>query len=168
MAISLHTISPAPGSRKQKKRIGRGNASGHGTYSTRGMKGQRARSGGRTGLKRRALKDQYLMRIPKLRGFRSLRPDFAIVSLSALEKMFESGAEITRSSLIKSGLVAKGVAGIKILATGSVSKAFRITVEAISEKAKLALEQAGGTVTIKPKIRVRNVLPKAERINKVS
>ena len=104
MSLSLHTIKPAKGAIKRKKRIGRGNASGHGSYSTRGLKGQRSRSGGRNKLKRLGFK-KILAQTPKMRGFKSGKPKNQAVNLEALNKVFTAGAKINVKSLLKAGLV---------------------------------------------------------------
>ncbi len=96
MALQLHNLQPRPGAKKRRKRIGRGNASGHGTYSTRGMKGQRARSGGRSGLKKLGMK-RIIASLPKLGGFTSHRPRAVGVSLVRLERVAQNGDTVTVS-----------------------------------------------------------------------
>src|SRR3989338_10160525 len=88
--LTLDNLKINFGAKKKRKRVGRGNASGHGTYSGRGLKGQRARSGGKKGLKLRGLK-QLLKNKPKIGGFRSLKPKMAVVNLSDLENNFSAG-----------------------------------------------------------------------------
>src|SRR3989344_399564 len=88
--LTLHNLKINKKAKKKTKRVGRGNASGHGTYSGRGLKGQKARAGGKGGLKRRGLK-QLLRNKPKLGGFKSLKPKMAIVDLDQLEKVFTIG-----------------------------------------------------------------------------
>ena len=87
--LSLHTIKSAKGATKKRKRVGRGNASGQGTYSGRGIKGQKSRSGV-SGLKRLGMR-QILRRIPKQRGFKSLKPDNQVVNLADINKHFKKG-----------------------------------------------------------------------------
>ena len=103
MLLQPHTISGARGSRHSPKRVGRGNASGHGTASTRGGKGQTARSGGQRGLQLKAFKAQF-QSAPKLRGFTSMATKPEEVYLSDLEKMFDTGATITVADLKTKGL----------------------------------------------------------------
>ena len=86
--LSLHTIKPNKGETKKRKRVGRGNASGHGTYSGRGQKGQRSRSGGKSGLKRKGMK-QILLQTPKLRGFKSDKPKNQVINLVDINKNFK-------------------------------------------------------------------------------
>ena len=87
MSLSLHTIKPSKGAAKKRKRVGRGNASGHGTYSTRGLKGQKSRSGV-SGLKRLGLK-MTLSRIPKKRGFKSPKAKNQVVNLTDINENFK-------------------------------------------------------------------------------
>ncbi|OGF14670.1 50S ribosomal protein L15 [Candidatus Falkowbacteria bacterium RIFCSPLOWO2_12_FULL_45_10] len=116
----LHTIKPAKGATKKRKRVGRGDASGHGTYSGRGQKGQKSRSGGRKGLKRKGMK-QILLKTPKLRGFRSLYPKARVVNVNELSRHFNKGAQITPQSLLKAGLIDTIKMPVKILGKGELS-----------------------------------------------
>jgi len=118
MTLSLHTIKPAKGSTKNRKRVGRGNASGHGTYATRGLKGQKSRSGV-SGLKRLGLK-MTLARLPKKRGFRSLKPKFQVVNLFLINDNFKDGDEISVKSLFKKGLIQDIKSSVKILGNGEL------------------------------------------------
>ncbi len=119
MPLSLHTIKPAKGAIKKKKRVGRGNSSGHGTYSGRGLKGQRARSGGKSGLKRKGMK-QILLQTPKLRGFKSDKPKNQPVNLVDLNKIFKEGQKISPASLLKAGLIDNLKMPAKILGKGEL------------------------------------------------
>ncbi|MEK7139549.1 MAG: uL15 family ribosomal protein, partial [Patescibacteria group bacterium] len=103
MAITLSQLKPAAGSKHRAKRVGRGNASGHGTYSTRGMKGQRARSGSRKGLKLKGMKAR-LLTIPKKRGFNSPYPKHQIINVSDLNRLAD-GAVVTRKLLAERLLI---------------------------------------------------------------
>lgn len=146
MPLSLHTIKPAVGSVRRKKRIGRGNASGHGSYSTRGLKGQRARSGGRNKLKRLGFK-QILAATPKNRGFKSDKPKNQIVNLKDLNGSFSDGDKINGSSLLKAGL-AKSLKGeIKILGQGELTlKNLEFQGVKLSQSAKAQIEKLGGKI----------------------
>ncbi|HAZ16402.1 MAG: 50S ribosomal protein L15 [Candidatus Jacksonbacteria bacterium RIFCSPLOWO2_02_FULL_43_9] len=166
MSLTLHTLHSASGSHSKSKRVGRGNASGKGSYSGRGMKGQRSRAGGKSGLKRRALKDQFLSKIPKLRGFRSLQPHFDIINVGDLNQLFEKGAVVDRVALIQKGIVKKSSLGVKCLGRGALSKSLTVKLEKVSETARKSIEQAGGTIELVVHEKVRNVLPKAERQKK--
>lgn len=139
MSITLHTIKPAKGAIKKRKRVGRGNASGHGTYSTRGQKGQKSRSGV-SGLKRLGMKIT-LMRIPKKRGFKSAKPKDQIVNLSAINSNFKDGDSINPKILMKKGLVDSIKLEVKILGNGKLTlKKLRFENVKMSENAK---KQAG-------------------------
>ncbi|MEK7097792.1 MAG: uL15 family ribosomal protein, partial [Patescibacteria group bacterium] len=97
MSLSLHTIRPASGSTKKRKRVGRGNASGHGTSATRGTKGQRSRTGV-SGLKRLGMKSM-LLSIPKKRGFNSLKSKNQVVNLLDINKHFKEGETVNPKTL---------------------------------------------------------------------
>lgn len=141
--LSLNNLPKTSG--KKKTRVGRGNSSA-GNYSGRGMKGQRARSGGKGGLKLRGLK-QSMMAQPKNRGFSSPHAKAQAVNLAALEKAFDAGAEVTPASLKEKGLVTSTEKPVKILGVGTLSKKLTINVNAASETAVKAIEAAGGTFT---------------------
>jgi len=146
MSLSLNTIKPARGSVRRKKRIGRGNASGHGSYSTRGLKGQRSRSGGRNKLKRLGFK-KILAQTPKMRGFKSARPKNQAVNLQALNNVFAAGAKINAKSLLKAGLVNSASAPIKILGQGELKlKNLEFSGVKLSSSAKAQIEKMGGKV----------------------
>lgn len=111
--LSLNTIKQAKGASKTKKRVGRGNASGHGTYSTRGLKGQKSRSGV-SNLKRLGMKQQ-LLQTPKVRGFKSNKPKNQIVSLKAINANFKDGDLVNPESLLNKNLISSIKLPIKIL-----------------------------------------------------
>jgi large subunit ribosomal protein L15 len=146
MSINLSNLKPARGAQKKSIKVGRGGK--RGSYSGRGMKGQRARSGGKSGLKAFGLR-QTLRRIPKLRGFRSPYPKMAVVNLADLDKKFAAGDIIDGAKLIRAGLVDKANNGIKILGTGKLSKQLTVTADAFSVSAKAAIEAAGGSAQVK-------------------
>jgi len=145
MTLAVHTIKPARGSKHAPKRIGRGNASGHGTYSTRGGKGQTARSGGSHRLALKAFK-RVMQSTPKLRGFKSLATKPAEVYLSDLEKHFDAGATISLVSLKEKKVIPERILSAKILLKGELKKKFVIDGVACTKTAKEAIEKAGGEV----------------------
>lgn len=149
MAILLHNLKPAVGSQKKRKRVGRGNASGHGTYSTRGLKGQRSRSGGKSGLKKLGFK-QTLQGVPKHRGFKSQKPDNQPVNLSEINKFFKDDDIIDAKRLLKVDLIKKINLPIKILALGElkVKNLTFVNVKA-SQPAKEQIEKFGGKIVDK-------------------
>lgn len=146
----LHHLTPFKGSRRKTKRIGRGLGSGHGAYSTRGVKGQRARSGGSQGLKARGMK-QLVRRIPKLSGFRSIHNRVISINLSRLEELCTAGETVTPRLLLRRGAInvpnGRKIGGVKILSKGTLTKALTIKECAVSTGAKEKIEKAGGTVS---------------------
>lgn len=128
--LSLNTITKAKGRAKKNKRVGRGNASGHGTYSTRGLKGQKSRSGV-SGLKRLGLKKQ-LLQIPKSRGFRSLNPKNQVVSVKVINTSFKDGETVTPDSLMEKRLISSASLPVKILGKE------KLTVKVKFEKIKMS------------------------------
>lgn len=144
MTLSLHTVRPASGAKKTKKRVGRGLGS-TGTYSGRGVKGQRARSGGRSGLKLKGLRG-IMLAIPKERGFNSRYPKPAAVNLELLSKMFADGATVTLSALKKKRLVPSSATHAKILGRGTIAIALKIRGCEVSGSAKEKLLNAGATI----------------------
>jgi ribosomal protein L15 len=119
--LSLHSLEPSR-STKDAKRRGRGNASGRGTYSTRGIKGQRARSGGRGGLVLKGVRG-YILRVPKSRGFKSLAPEMVAISLRQLDGAFQDGEVVTLKKIQQAGFTAKGaMTRIKIIGGGLLKK----------------------------------------------
>ncbi len=146
--MKLHELSPAAGSTKERKRIGRGAGSGQGKTAGKGHKGQKARAGRgmRPGFEGGQMPLQR--RIPK-RGFNNIfRTEMAIVNVAALEANYEAGAVVTIDSLIEKGLVKKVLDGVKVLGYGELSKALTVQANAISESAKQKIEAAGGKIEV--------------------
>jgi len=142
MVLSLHNLKGS--GRKRSRRVGRGNASGRGTYAGRGQKGQRARSGGKKGLQQRALR-QLFQRLPKLGGFKSLKPKAAVVTLADLQKHFAAGAIVNQRILVNKGLIKSGKP-VKIVATGTLGRPLRIQKCRVSAVAREKIVAAGGTI----------------------
>ncbi len=128
--LSLNNIKRATGATKNRKRVGRGNASGHGTYSTKGMKGQKARSGV-SNLKRLGMRRQ-LLQSPKLRGFKSLQAKNQIVSVSAINSNFKDGETVNPENLFLKDLVKSAATSVKILGKE------KLTVKVKFEKVKMS------------------------------
>lgn len=150
MELTLHNLKIPQGAKKKRKRVGRGNASGHGTYSGRGQKGQKARSGGKKGLKRLGLR-QFLRSKPKIGGFRSFKPKRAIVNIGQLEKKFKDGEIVDSQQLINKNLIKDDKNGVKILGEGKLNKKLTVIANAFSESAKKAIIKAGGEIGISSK-----------------
>lgn len=145
--MKLHELSPAAGSTKERKRIGRGAGSGQGKTAGKGHKGQKARAGRgmRPGFEGGQMPLQR--RLPK-RGFNNIfRQEVATVNVSALEAAYENGATVTIEDLVCKGLVKKVLAGgVKILGNGDITKSLTVKANAFSASAKEKIEAAGGTV----------------------
>ncbi len=151
--IGLHSLAPAPGSRRPRKRLGRGEGSGTGKTSGRGQKG----AGSRSGSKRRARFEggqmPIHMRMRKLRGphmkksmpFEPFRTHSQPVNLEALEQRFDAGAEVTIELMQANGLGKRKDIPIKVLAKGELSKALTVHAHAFSAGARERIEAAGGT-----------------------
>lgn len=145
MTLSMHSLRPARGAKQYPKRLGRGNASGKGTTAGRGGKGQTARSGGTGGLKLMGMR-HLMLQTPKLRGFRSIHPEAAEVSLADLDRAFTDGDVVTLVSLKKKGLVPTSAKKAKVLAAGKLSKRLVLKGIPVSASAKEKILAVGGTV----------------------
>jgi len=128
--LSLNSITKTKGRAKKNKRVGRGNASGHGTYSTRGQKGQKSRSGV-SGLKRLGMKKQ-LLQIPKSRGFRSLNPKNQVVGINAINSNFKDNEIVSPATLMEKKLISSPSLPVKILGKE------KLTVKVKFEKIKMS------------------------------
>jgi large subunit ribosomal protein L15 len=154
--IGLHSLKPAPGSRKDRKRVGRGHGSGTGKTSGRGHKGAGARSGDKDRARFEGGQMPIHMRMRKLRGphmkksmpFEPFRTHTQAVNLKDLEARFDSGAEVTLEALVAKGLGTRKGIPVKILAKGEVTKPLTVHAHAFSGAAKAAIEAAGGTCQI--------------------
>jgi len=146
MSLALHNIKPAAGSKKTKKRVGRGLGS-TGSYSGRGVKGQRARSGGRDGLQKLGLRS-LMLKLPKNRGFKSLKGKPAVVNVGILAKHFADGATVTPKLIIAKQLVRSIEHGVKVLGEGEIKHRLVIKSCTVSESAKEKITKAGGEITV--------------------
>lgn len=145
--MGLHKIKYKKGAKKKRKRVGRGNASGHGTYSTRGQKGQRSRSGGKSGLKRLGFRE-VLRQTPKTRGFKSQYLKYEVVNLEDIDKTFAKGAKVDPRALQNKGLIGKiyKKRGVKILGRGKITKELVFSGVTVSKSAREQIEKAGGKI----------------------
>jgi len=144
--MRIHDLAPAPGSTKQRKRVGRGHASGHGKTAGYGHKGQKARSGVK-GAGFEGGQMPLARRLPK-RGFNNIfRTEYAIVNLCTLEESFDAGAVVDADALVAKGILKKTLAGVKILGDGALTKSLTVKAAKFSATAKAAIEAAGGTAT---------------------
>ncbi len=137
-------LSPAAGSKKNRKRVGRGNGSGHGTYSGRGIKGQKSRAGFkmRPGFEGGQL--PLIKRLPQKRGFTNIfRIQYNAVNLDRLNR-FEASSEVTPEKLLEAGIVKSLRRPVKILARGEIDHPLMVKANKFSAAAKAKIEAAGG------------------------
>src|SRR3954452_14054250 len=154
--VGLHSLKPAKGSRKARKRVGRGNAGGGGTTAGRGTKGYGARSGSKVRPRFEGGQNPIHMRMRKLRGphmkksmpFEPFRTQTQPVNLRDLEARFTAGAEVTPESLRAVGLAKRKAVPVKVLASGDLTKNFTVHAHAFSAKAREKIESAGGTAQL--------------------
>jgi len=154
--IGLHSIAPAPGSRRPRKRVGRGEGSNGGKTAGRGHKGAGARSGSKKRVNFEGGQMPIHMRLGKLRGptkkmsmpFEPFRTHTQPVNLSDLEDRFDAGAEVTVDALREKGLAKRKGVPVKILGKGELSKGLTVHAHAFSASARERIEAAGGTAQI--------------------
>lgn len=146
--INLSNLKPTPGSRRRPMRLGLGEGSGHGQTATRGMKGQRSRSGDGKMPGFEGGQTPLLRRVPK-RGFtnRAFRVAFQVVSLAAIERVFKNQMEVSLESLKIHGLIS-GRKPAKVLGDGTLSRPYKISVHAFSQAAREKIKQAGGEAQV--------------------
>jgi len=145
--MKINELSPAEGSRRARKRVGRGPGSGHGKTSCRGHKGQNSRSGGgvRPGFEGGQM--PIHRRLPK-RGFKNpFRKEYSVVNVGDLSR-FEPNTQLDPDSLQEAGLVWKMLDGVKLLGNGEISQPLVVRIHKISNSAKTKIEGAGGKVEI--------------------
>ena len=145
--MKLHELSPAPGSVRDVKRIGRGHGSGNGKTAGKGHKGQKARAG--RGIRAGFEGGQMPLhrRIPK-RGFNNIfATPYAIINVAALNR-FEDGAVVNAEALMNAGIIKNAPNGVKVLGNGKIEKSLTVQVAAFSESAKAKIEAAGGKAEV--------------------
>ena len=147
--MQLNDLRPAEGAKKARKRIVRGNASGHGTTAGRGTKGQLSRSGGGKGAGFEGGQQPLAMRLPKLPGFTNRnRVEYAPVNVSRLEEKFADGDTVDTASLIAAGIIKREYELVKVLGNGEITKKLTVKVDKVSASAKAKIEAAGGKVEL--------------------
>lgn len=145
--MKLHELKSAEGSRHVRNRVGRGTSSGNGKTSGRGQKGQKARSGGGVRLGFEGGQTPLFRRLPK-RGFTNVnRKEYAIVNLDTLNR-FEDGTEVSATLLIETGIIKNEKSGVKVLATGELTKKLTVKATKFSKAAQQAIEAAGGATEV--------------------
>jgi large subunit ribosomal protein L15 len=154
--MALHNLKPAEGSRKERKRVGRGHGSGHGKTSGRGHKGYGSRAGAKDRARFEGGQNPIHMRMRKLRGpnkkmsmpFEPFRTHTQPVNLKDLEARFDANAEVTPDSLRAAGLATRRDVPVKILGNGELTKSLTVTAHGFSKSAREAIESAGGTCNV--------------------
>jgi len=147
--MHLHELQPPPGSRRPRKRVGRGIAAGQGKTSGRGQKGQFSRSS--PGLPRGFEGGQMPLsqRLPKLRGFHNrFRKRVSVVNVGKLNR-FPAGSVVDADALVAAGIAQRARDGVKVLGAGRIRVALTLRVDRISAAARKAVESAGGTVEVR-------------------
>ena len=154
--IGLHNLQPAPGSRKPRKRVGRGEGSGYGKTAGRGQKGYGSRSGSKRRARFEGGQNPIHMRMRKLRGpnkkmsmpFEPFRTHTQPVNLADLEARFDDGAAVDLDALRAAGLATRKGIPVKILGRGELNKRLTVHGHAFSKTAREKIEAAGGTVQV--------------------
>ncbi|NLN76445.1 MAG: 50S ribosomal protein L15 [Armatimonadetes bacterium] len=146
--MRLNDLRPAPGATHKRKRVGRGIGSGMGKTSTKGHKGQKARSGATPRLGFEGGQTPLHRRLPQRAGFRNVnRKEYAVVNLDDLER-FDAGTEVNPDILISSGVIKNLKDGVKILGNGELTKALSVRAHKFSKSAQEKLIAAGGTAEV--------------------
>jgi large subunit ribosomal protein L15 len=145
--LGLHNLVAPIGAKKNPKRLGRGESSGHGKTSGKGNKGQKARKSGNVRIGFEGGQSPLARRLPK-RGFTSIHPKDTAINISALADKFEENARITPASLLAAGLIANLKHKVKILSVGEPKKGFFVQVHGISAAAREKIQNSGGQVEI--------------------
>lgn len=145
--MKLHQLAPAPGAKKEPKRVGRGIGSGLGKTAGRGHKGQKARSGGGKGPQFEGGQTPLVRRLPK-RGFTNIfKKEFAVVNLRDLNR-FSDGDVVTPQELLERGIIKDVKDGVKILAEGNLEKSLVVKAHRFSKQAISKIQDAGGKAEV--------------------
>lgn len=144
--MKLHSMKPKAGAIKSRRRVGRGNASGHGTYSGRGCKGQGQRKSSNVRPGFEGGQTPLISRLPKLRGFKNPnKVDFQVVNVSQLD-VFKDNEEVNIQTLLEKKLISKKDVPVKVLGNGKITKKIVLKVHKASKSAKDKILAAGGKV----------------------
>src|SRR6188472_4042683 len=155
-ALGLHSLGPAKGAKRDRKRVGRGHGSGHGKTSGRGHKGYGSRAGAKDRARFEGGQNPIHMRMRKLRGpnkkmsmpFEPFRTHTKPVNLDDLEKRFDSGAAVDLDALRAAGLASRKGIPVKVLGRGELSKPLTVHAHKFSKSARERIEAAGGTIVV--------------------
>jgi len=144
--MKQNELAPPPGAKKDRKRVGRGDASGHGTYSGRGCKGQKSRAGFRMKPGFEGGQLPLIRRLPRKRGFVNIfRIEYSTVNIGKLN-VFKSGSEVTPEELLAAGLVKSLRRPVKVLGEGDINQPLTVKAHRFSAAARTKIEAAGGSV----------------------
>ncbi len=144
--MKQNELRPPLGAKHKRKFVGRGNGSGHGTYSGRGLKGQKARSGGGVRLGFEGGQLALIKRLPRKRGFKNIfRTEYNIVNVGQLA-VFAPGSEVTPEELLRAGLIGSVDHPTKILGTGDIKHPLVVSVDGFSSSAEKKIVAAGGSI----------------------
>jgi large subunit ribosomal protein L15 len=144
--VDQHLLKPPAGSKRPRKRVGRGDSSGHGAYSTRGLKGQKARAGGKVRVGFEGGQIPLVRRLGHLRGFKNaLRVEYLAVNLRDLVRHFEAGATVDGAALLSAGVLDDVDQPFKVLGIGTLDRALTVRAPRLSGAAKEAITAAGGS-----------------------
>lgn len=147
--MEIQDLRPNAGSTKNRKRVGRGPASGTGKTSGRGMNGQKSRAGGGKGVGFEGGQTPLARRLPKLPGFRNINHvEYVPVNVSRLEEKFEAGSVVNGETLKAAGIIKHADALVKVLGDGEITKALTVCVDKVSATAAQKIEAAGGKVEL--------------------
>tara|TARA_Y100001934_G_scaffold156358_1_gene187238 strand:+ start:2636 stop:3085 length:450 start_codon:yes stop_codon:yes gene_type:complete len=145
--MQQHSLKSPQGSKKNRKRVGRGDSSGSGSYSGKGMKGQKSRSGGgvRPGFEGGQL--PLIKKLSALRGFNNIfRREFVPINLNTISKLYEKDNEISPDTLVEKNVLKDTKSPIKILGDGEINFSVKVTAHKFSRSAKDKIIAAGGTI----------------------
>ena len=149
MTMQNHTLSSAGSKTRKRKRIGRGDASGNGSYSGKGMKGQKSRSGGgvRPGFEGGQL--PLIKRLPSLRGFTNIfKTQYHAVNLDTILKMYPNGGDVSPVTLVETGVLKDQKLPLKVLGRGEINVNLKVSAHKFTKSAKEKIETAGGTIQV--------------------
>ena len=149
MTMKNHTLSSAGSKTRKRKRIGRGDASGNGSYSGKGMKGQKSRSGGgvRPGFEGGQL--PLIKRLPSLRGFTNIfKTQYHAVNLDTILKMYPNGGDVSPGTLVETGVLKDQKLPLKVLGRGEINVNLKVSAHKFTKSAKEKIETAGGTIQV--------------------
>ena len=145
--MELKDLKPAEGSKRNRKRVGRGPASGNGKTAGRGMNGQKSRAGGGKGAGFEGGQTPLARRLPKLPGFRNFhRVEYVPVNVSRLDAKFNAGDLVDADTLYAAGIIKNTTDPIKVLGDGEITKALTVRVDKVSASARAKIEAVGGKV----------------------